>query len=102
MPLVVRALDAAGIPWEMPYLADDWRDMTTFVSAGLAVQANMAHIKKPGWAEVPGTAGLPALPDFGVFLHVRDGAPDLALQMAGFVRDEYDVMAPQFLKPAAG
>lgn len=102
MPLVVRALDAAGIPWEMPYLADDWRDMTTFVSAGLAVQANMAHIKKPGWAEVPGTAGLPALPDFGVFLHVRDGAPDLALQMARFVRDEYDVMAPQFLKPAAG
>ena len=36
--------------------------MTIFVSAGLALQANMAHIKKPGWAEVPAAAGLPALP----------------------------------------
>ena len=51
---------------------------------------------------MPAAVGLPALPDFGVFLHVRDGAPDLALQAAGFVRDEYDVMAQQFLKPAAG
>ena len=102
MPLVVCALDGAGIPWEMPYLADDWRDMNTFVSAGLAVQANMAHVKKPCWAEVPAAADLPALPDFGVFLHVRAGAPDLALQMAGFVRDEYEVMAQQFLNPAAG
>ena len=38
-------------------------------------------------AEVPAAAGLGALPDFGMFLHVRDGAPDLAMQMAGFVRD---------------
>ena len=37
--------------------------MTTFVSAGLAVQANMTHIKKPGWVEVPAAAGLPALHD---------------------------------------
>jgi len=48
IPLVVRALDAAGILWEIPYLVDDWRDGATFVNVGLAVQANMAHIKKPG------------------------------------------------------
>ena len=102
MPLVVRALDAAGILWEMPYLADDWRDGATFFSVGLAVQANMAHINKPGWAEVPAVAGQPALPDFGVFMNVRDGAPNLALQMTGFVWDEYDAMATHFLKPAAG
>ena len=76
--------------------------MTTFFNAGLAVHANMAHIKKLGWVESPTAAGLPTLPDFGVFLHVRDGQPDLALQMTGFVRGEYDVIAPQFLKPAAG
>ena len=51
---------------------------------------------------MPAAAGLPALPDFGVFLHVRDTALDMALQMARFVRGEYDVMAQQFLKPAAG
>ena len=98
MPLVVSALENADIPWEMPYSADDWRDMTTFVSAGLAVQANMAHIKKPNWEEVPADAGLPSLPDFGVFLYVHDDAPELAMQMAGFVRDEYDVMVPPSLK----
>ena len=98
MPLVVSALENAGIPWEMPYSADDWRDMTTFVSAGLAAQANMAHIKKPNWEEVPADAGLPSLPDFGVFLYVHDDAPELAIQMAGFVRDEYDVMVPPSLK----
>ena len=37
MPLVVRALDDAGIPWEITYIADDWRNMTTFVRAGLAI-----------------------------------------------------------------
>ena len=45
----------------------------------------MAIYQKPGRA-----AAIAGLPDFGVFLHVRDGAPDLALQMAGFERDEYD------------
>jgi len=35
-------------------------------------------------------------------MNVRDGAPDLALQMIGFVRDEYDAMATHFLKPVAG
>ena len=98
LPLVVRALDDAGIPWEMPYIADDWRDMTTFVSAGLAIQANMAHIQKSDWEVVPDDGGMPVLPDFGVFLYVRDNAPELALQLAGFVRDEYELMAPPSLK----
>ena len=98
MPLVVRALDDAGSPWEMPYIADDWRDMTTFVSAGLAIQANMAHIQKSHWEVVPADNGMPILPDFGVFLYVRDNAAELALQLAGFVRNEYELMAPPSLK----
>ena len=48
----------------------------------------MAYIEDiKGWERVPDTAGLPALPDFGVFLYVSDRASPLALQLAGIIRD---------------
>ena len=43
---------------------------------------------------VPADSGLPPLPDFGIFLYIRDGAPDLALQLAGIVRDTNFARAP--------
>ena len=48
---------------------------------------------------VPASSGLPPLPDFGIFLYIRDGAPDLALQFAGIVRDTN--FAPETRKPRA-
>ena len=36
---------------------------------------------------MPDSAGLPPLPDFGVFLYVSDRASPLALQLAGIIRD---------------
>ena len=45
----------------------------------------MAKIKD--WHEVPVEGGLPPLPDFGVFLYVREDASPLALQLAGIIRD---------------
>jgi len=98
MPYAVHALDSVGITWQRPYDADDWRDLSTFVSAGLAVQATMANIRKHDWHEVPSHAGLPSLPDFGVFMYIREDAPELALQLAGFIRDEYYMLGPQKLK----
>ena len=47
---------------------------------------------------MPADGGMPMLPDFGVFLYVRDNAPELALQLAEFVRDKYELMAPPSLK----
>ena len=45
---------------------------------------------------VPADSGLPPLQDFGIFLYIRDGAPDLALQFAGIVRDtNFALDAPQ-------
>lgn len=95
LPLVSAALDAADIPWECPYQANDWRNLVAFVSAGLAVETNMPYMARiKDWQEVPASAGLPALPDFGIFLHVREGASPLALQLAGIIRDvDFDPVA---------
>ena len=59
-----------------------------FVSAGLAVETNMPYMAKiKDWHEVPVEGGLSPLPDFGVFLYVREDASPLALQLAGIIRD---------------
>lgn len=88
LPVARRALEAAGISWEMPYQANDWRDLMAFVSAGLAVETNMPYMAQiKDWVEIPAEARLPPLADFGVFLYVREGASPLALQLAGIIRD---------------
>ena len=88
LPVASRALEAADIAWSLPYEATDWRDLTAFVSAGLAVDTNMPYVENiKGWERVPDEAGLPPLPDFGVFLYVSDRASPLALQLAGIIRD---------------
>ena len=82
------ALEGAGITLETPYQANDWRDLVAFVSACLAVETNMPYMAKiKDWHEVPVEGGLPPLPDFGVFLYVREDASPLALQLAGIIRD---------------
>lgn len=98
LPVARAALETIGIAWETPYQANDWRDLVAFVSAGLAVETNMPYMAKiKDWTEVPAAGGLPPLPDFGVFLYVRENASPLALQMAGIIRDvDFDpaAMAP--------
>ena len=36
LPVAAAALDAADIPWESPYQANDWRDLVAFVSAEMS------------------------------------------------------------------
>ena len=82
------ALEGAGIAWETPYQANDWRDLVAFFSAGLAVETNKPYMAKiKDWQEVPVDGGLPPLPDFGVFLYVREDASPLALQLSRITRD---------------
>ena len=88
LPVATDALERADIAWSLPYEANDWRDLVAFVSAGLAIETNMPYIEDiKDWERVPDSAGLPPLPDFGVFLYVRDNASPLALQLAGIIRD---------------
>ena len=103
LPVMRAALEEAGIAWESPYEANHWRDLEAFVSAGLAVETNMALVVDQGRdrVPVPANSGLPPLPDFGIFLYIRDGAPDLALQLAGIVRDSNfvaDVRKPRTIQ----
>lgn len=52
----------------------------------------MAPIKD--WLEVPAEGGFPPLPNFEVFLYVRENALPLALQLAGIIRDvDFDPVA---------
>ena len=82
------ALEGAGIAWETAYQANDWRDLVAFFSVGLAVETNMPYMAKTkDWHEVPVEDGLPPLPDFGLFLYVREDASPLALQLAGVITD---------------
>ena len=39
------------------------------------------------WERVPDLAGLPPLPNFGVFLYVNERALPLALQLAGIISE---------------
>lgn len=88
LPVARRALEQADIAWSLPYEASDWRDLTAFVSAGLAVETNMPYVEDiKDWERVPDSARLPPLPDFGVFLYVSERASPLALQLAGIIRD---------------
>ena len=89
LPVMRAALEDAGIAWESPYEANHWRDLEAFVNAGLAVETNISLVVdgSSDRVPVPAAAGLPPLPDFGIFLYIRDGAPDLALQLAGIIRD---------------
>ena len=90
LPVARAALETVGIAWETPYQANDWRDLVAFVSAGLAVEQNMLYMAKiKDCHEVPAEGGPPPLPDFGVFLYVREDASPLALQLAGIIRDVY-------------
>ena len=59
-----------------------------FFSADLAVETNKPYVAKiKAWPEVPVEGGLPPLPDFVVFLYVREDASPLALELAGIIRD---------------
>ena len=101
LPVMLAALERAGIPWESPYEANHWRDLEAFVRAGLAIESNMSFVldRDRDRVPVPEDSGLPPLPDFGIFLYIREGAPDLALQFAGIVRDTN--FAPETRKPRA-
>ena len=46
LPGAQAALEGAGVSWETPYQANDWRDFVAFVSASLAVEMNMPYMAK--------------------------------------------------------
>ncbi len=85
-----RALDNAGIPWEMAVESDSTRTVEASVSADLAIHAALENTADNHLVEIPHNGALPDLPDFKVNLYIADGPQsDLAEKLADMVRAAY-------------
>ncbi len=89
-PLVIDALDAHGIKWDMTITTLSCHDSVPYINADLAVTASLQGTENERWAELPAAAGLPALPHCRICLYVTDGLNAvLAQHLAAIVRDVY-------------
>lgn len=89
-PFATECLDQENISWEASITGTDWREVSVFVSADMAVTAFMHGRQKVGWAEVPATANLPCLPTCAIYLYVNElGKIRLANHMAAVIRDAF-------------
>ncbi len=87
---VQKALDAAGIAWEMAVSSDSTRTIDATVSADLAVHANLHWSGTPYLERINHGGALPDLPQFRVNLYCASGPNEaLAQHLADFVRGAY-------------
>lgn len=83
----ITALDQHDVDWDIPYSGNENQNIAAFVSADLAVTAVMEGTHSPDWDIIPAEAGLPPLPDYGIFMYVAEGGQDMLVQeLARFVR----------------
>lgn len=86
---VQRALDAAGIPWEMAVESESTRTIEATCAADLAVHAMIENAVTPRLPPIPHGGGLPQLPKMRINLYVRAGAAPLVESFAAMVREAY-------------
>lgn len=85
-----RALDVAGIPWEVGVETRSSRTVEASVSADLAVNACLKGTEPPYWKEVPKSVGLPELPTFDINMYADSPANGaLVEKLADVVRRAY-------------
>jgi DNA-binding transcriptional LysR family regulator len=87
---VVRALQNAGIPWEMAVESDSDRTIEATVSADLAVHAILEGSEPPFTEAIPHGGALPELGSYRINLYVSEGARGPAqTALADLVREVY-------------
>ena len=87
---VLRALENAGIPWEMGVESDSTRTIEASLSADLAVHAVMAGTTPPRLEEIAHGGALPELPTKQINLYVsRSKATPPRDRLAELVRTAY-------------
>ena len=60
------------------------------ISADIAIVCALRGSQRSDWTEVPAEAGLPALPEYGVFQYVRNNVNNAPIQeLATMVRTAY-------------
>ena len=83
----IATLERHDITWDIPININDYQNIMAFVSADLAVTAVLEGTHNPSWDIIPAEAGLPPLPDYGIFMYVAEGGQDMLVQeLARFVR----------------
>jgi DNA-binding transcriptional LysR family regulator len=68
-PVMLRALDSAGIAWEMALEADYTRATEAAIEADLAIYAQLSGTAPPGIVPLDHGGALPALPPFAINLY---------------------------------
>lgn len=91
----MKALDRAGIPWELVVQTDSARTIEATVGADLALHAMMDGMVPQGMEPVSHGGALPTLKAFNVNLYTRAGfGGEAAEHMLGLLRKVYpDVMS---------
>jgi len=101
-PSIHRALDEAGIAWEMAIESDQSRTIEAMVAADLAVHAQLAGTQTPYAEPILHGGALPDLPSRHVNLYVSDVRRNPSLEkLADLIRKIVRARAPQQLRVAA-
>ncbi len=83
----IAALDQHDITWDIPFSSYDNQNIMAFISADLAITAVLEGTNNPDWDEIPAEAGLPPLPNYGIFMYVAEGSHNmLAKELARIIR----------------
>ncbi|PCJ76173.1 MAG: LysR family transcriptional regulator [Rhodobacteraceae bacterium] len=89
-----RALDEAGISWEMAVESDSVRTVEASVSADLAIHAALEGTVDHHLEVISHNGALPDLPLFNINMYVNSGPQaDLAQRLANLVRQAYGAEA---------
>ncbi|MQQ07711.1 LysR family transcriptional regulator [Epibacterium sp. SM1979] len=101
--IAVKALDEAGIPWEMALDSDSDRSVEATISADLAVGV-LLEGTQPDYQElVESNGALPMLPAQHINLYGADKVRAAYVEeLANLVRQGFDDMRPASLRLAAG
>jgi len=94
-PYVFRALNAAGIPWEMGVESDATRAVEAGVEADLAVYTQLGGLTPPTMAPIAHGGTLPELPSFAVNFYRAETARGPAHDaLADIIRTGYRTLNP--------
>lgn len=87
---VQKALDAAGVPWDMAVESDSSRTVEASVSADLAVHAAIEGTEPPYVEKIAHNGGLPTLPRILINFYTADPKGDVPkAALAALVRQAY-------------
>ncbi len=93
-PLIVKALDASGIAWEMAVETESDRTIEAAVSADLAVHAMIDGTEPPYLEQVDHNGALPVLPSQLINLYGAQGTHgEVHATLAGLLRNAFHTPA---------